>query len=961
MISPTTVYDPIGSCRGVTDAATGAPDPGEADFFSQYEWCLNPLQKFSALCFRAQEELSRHDKVTAAWQRKEIRTNLYILLCAACCTLDDYLAHRPHDLSPVTRHVPGVKQLARITERGLNTAVALRRLPSRRSVLRTRKTLVRSVDSICEILVTSNDSGGIWERLTAAMQQVSCSGLPVRLLNWRARVPEGFRCQDLSHHDAVALARRFLNRLSDDNGPVLVVGLRTAGAYFAPLVNAYLVAQGFPTHGWMTIRPKVGMTPRERECLRRGTAATARILVVDDHPNTGATFARVLALFDEMSVKSDRVVILAPAHPAQRDWAQAAGSVGRVVLPFRELYKHQTLGNEAEIIGILRDLYGSLGWSIVSLWASPQLERLNAALSAQIGNTFEVRLKRAYGVRLHRDGEAPTERVVLAKSVGWGWLGYHAVLAGLRLQDFVPRVIGLREGLLFCEWVGHVDRRFRKPEASRIVPKIAPYVAARVNRLRLDENPNVTPLGGRPAGWDTLFRLIRRPYGRVLGRLFGSSLRAQLTRYQTDRPTLVDGTLGPDEWVESGVGLVKVDFEHHNFGGAQQDVVDGANDLACAIRDLDISAQDEASLLADYVRATDDESVGERLPFCKILCGISDMRRSAYCVVRASSREEQERWNQLYNRARDFLNIQMAQHCASRFCQGVGPATWSTKLFFLDLDGILDAELLSPLFQHTTAAGIEAISLLKAGGFSIVLNTARSVEQVKQYCKIYSLPGGIAEYGSVFFDAVNDKEVPLVDRQAVHQLERGRVRLERTKDVFVDPGYRWSLRAYRYQGDVTIGLTKQELERLLGSDVDQLSFVARDADSHIVLRGVDKGAAVSFVRGYSPRHQYPVAAIGDAAADLAMFAEADIAYVPANFDPALRRQLRGSKYRHLRAARQSALLAAAHDLTGSVHKDRVYVQSGSCHLLDHALYMADHSACRRFLELLRMKSYSRLS
>lgn len=935
-----------------TMSSSSSSSTPDADYFSSYEWCLNPLQTFSALCARSHEVLGCYRTLDMPWQREEARRNLYLLLCAACCTIDDYLAHRPCDLSPVVRHLPRIGGTVRFIENAVNAAAALGRVAGDGSVRQVRRALADCVDCICGVLVAAtDDSAQAWIRLRAAMQLLSCGGLPAKLLGWRARIPEAFRCQDLSHYDAVAMGQRFLDESGADLRPVIVIGLRTAGAYLAPLINAFLVAHGFPTLGWMSIRPRVGMSRQERRQFLHTAAAAGRILVVDDYPNTGGTLAKALAILNGLGLSTERIVILAPSHPAQLDWARAVGNAKLMSLSFGELYKQKLLNSNAAITRILRDLCCSQGWTHVAVQNSPAVDRLNTALTAQLGSTFEVRLKRLYRVHLRRNGEPPVERLVLAKSVGWGWLGYHAVLASSRLQDFVPRLIGFRDGFLFSEWVGSVDVVAPMPERAQIIPVLGRYIAARVNRLRLEADPNVTTLGGRPAGWDTLLRIIRHPYGRVVGRLVGSQLQAQLACYHAPQPTLVDGAMGPSEWVISDASLVKVDFEHHNFGGAQQDVVDGCYDLASAIRDLDIDEAEEAALLADYTRQTGDGGASERLPLYKILCGVAEMRKAAYCVVRAASRDRQESWNCRYNRARDFLNIHMARHCARSARPQATPA-WSSQLFFLDLDGVFDAELLWPLFQHTTPAGLESLSLLRAGGYSVVLNTARSVEQVKNYCTIYSLPGGVAEYGSVFFDAVTGNEIPLVDAQAMQQIEQCRARLNRMKDVFVDPGYRWSLRAYRYRGDLTVGLSIEELQQLLAGDLDRLSFVARDADSHIVQMGVDKGTSASFVKAYLPQIQRPVVAMGDAAPDLCMFAETDIAYVPANFDPMHRNALRGRKYRILRASRQRALLAAASELTGCIPEKPAQSGLPARHLLDHILYTLDQPMHRRLLNLL---------
>jgi hypothetical protein len=90
-------------------------------------------------------------------------------------------------------------------------------------------------------------------------------------------------------------------------------------------------------------------------------------------------------------------------------------------------------------------------------------------------------MKRLYSVRLRRPDGRMEARHVLAKSVGWGWLGYHAFLAGQRLANFVPPLLGLREGVLYAEWIpesaaapGGSEQRMTRVDA------IASYVAARV-------------------------------------------------------------------------------------------------------------------------------------------------------------------------------------------------------------------------------------------------------------------------------------------------------------------------------------------------------------------------------------------------------------------------------------------------------------------------------------------------
>src|SRR5207249_709585 len=102
-------------------------------------------------------------------------------------------------------------------------------------------------------------------------------------------------------------------------------------------------------------------------------------------------------------------------------------------------------------------------------------------------------------------------------------------------------------------------------------------------------------------------------------------------------------------------------------------------------------------------------------------------------------------------------------------------------------------------FPHTTREGLQSLALLRSHGFSVVLNTGRSAEHIRNYCRDYSLPGGIGEYGSVFVDAVRGRETPLIDPAAAQQLARFRETLLQARGVYIDPGYEYSIRAYRYE------------------------------------------------------------------------------------------------------------------------------------------------------------------
>lgn len=890
-----------------------APAPastGEA-FFASYDWCLNPVLSVRDVVQRADEESRRYGSLEPAWQREESRINLYLLLCAASCTADDYLAYRPWRLEAISNAIPRLRPFAGAGESLLNAPHAWRTFRDRRRVQRWRQSLNRCVDRVCEFLVDGSEPGA---QLLADFRTLSSAPLPPDLLGWRMRIPEGFRCQDLSHHDVLAMARRFVRDGFTASGPVLVVGLRSAGGYFAPLVQACLKAEGVPVSGWMTFRPKLGASRDEKKRFGVLMAGAAQVLVVDDHPNTGGTITRTLALLRRLGVPADQVVILAPEHAAQRDWRKAAGPAAVVTLPESDFHKQELLNDPAAIASILRELCADRGCCEVRIEPSGDVDRVNARLWSHNADGFQVRLKRLFEVKLLFKDQPPVIKHVLAKGVGWGWLGYHAFVAGRKLAGYVPPVLGLRNGLLFMEWVGGVAPGRKPPTRWNIVSLLPFYVAERVRRLRLQEDPCLPSPGGRWTGRDTLVQSLRRVYGPWIGRLKAGAIRTELEKYASPVPVMLDGRMGPEEWISDGGGTYKVDFEQHNFGGAEQDLVDPAYDLACAIYELDLSEQEERSVLGTYVQQSGDPTVSERVLLYKLLSGFLAMKTATYRLARDGSPEMQQNWNRRYLSARDFLIRQMNRHSAKGLA-GLGPPAWSPHLFFLDLDGVLDWNFLG--FPHTTPSGVRALRLLRSHGYSVVLNTGRSIGHVRSYCESYGLPGGVAEYGSVFLDAVRGVETPLVDAEAKEQLVRCRELLEKIPGVFTDPNYEWSARAYRYRGQTTLGLDRGELEKLLfAGRLDKLRFICGSADSHIVQKDLDKGAALRAVKEYVPGVQDPVVAMGDSVHDLEMLEQAGIAYLPANRSQALRRLRGDSKYRVMRQPLQRGLLEAVQHLLG---------------------------------------------
>jgi hydroxymethylpyrimidine pyrophosphatase-like HAD family hydrolase len=890
----------------------------EREFYTHYEWCLNPILSVRELFQRLTEELNRYGNLRVDWQRDESIINQYLFVCATACTVDDYLAWRPWNLASVAARVPRFRRAVALVQAVLNISWSVRQRVGDAATARWRRQWYWCVDRVCELLVecdlqTLDASGEIrkWSELRTMVDRLTKVRLPHRLLEQRMRLPEGFRCQDLTHHDVITLAQRVADRQLTPDDHLVVLGPRTAGAYFAPLTKAYLVTRGWTRVSWMTIRPKIGISWREWRELRRAARQAARFLLVDDHPNTGATFRLMQGALNKLRVPRQRITILAPHHPAEGDRSLLKSAEVPVIgLEPEDFHKVRWLhagGADSQI----REYYADQG--AVRIRQSRAVEAVNASLEAHYADGFQVRLKRLFEVELNGQTSESVLRHLFVKSVGWGWLGYHAYLTGIRLADCVPPVVGLREGLLFTEWVGDVSSpQTGLPRTSR-VQTIASYVVNRAGRLRLAADPVFGSPGYRWNGWDEIVTILRGAYGGRVGRLKVPALRWHLRRYVCPAPMLVDGRMRPDEWIKTAAGVRKVDFEHHNFGGAEPDLVDPAWDLASAAFEFAFTEHEERELLQAYARDSGDQAIFQRIFLYQLAYGMRTMHIAEQAIARTDGRHSLEYWNTRYLRARNFLTSHMNRHLAGS-AHNTPPPAWAQRLFFLDLDGVLDCEKFG--FPHTTLSGLAALDLLRAHNFSVILNTGRSVEHVRDYCQAYGLPGGIAEYGSVFVDAVGKSEWPLIDPTAAGQIARCRDALSKMPSVSVDDGYRYSIRAYRWRGSQQTALETREVQDLLNRcGGDRLAPIPRLTDStYLVQTGVSKGLALGAVTSRLGSTLDATAAIGDSEQDLGALAMATFRYAPANCAKAIRELARQGQCHLMSQPLQRGLLAAVRDL-----------------------------------------------
>lgn len=887
----------------------------DAPFYREYDWALNIYPTVADSLQRLQAELhkcARSAKTTPDWQLRSILTNIFLHCSAICDTVDDFLLGPSYDFSKVAI-IPFADLAIAAFERSrsLPRALRTRRLANvhgwRREWQKAYNDFLRT-----NFIPGSAPSHELIERLI----NLSKAKLPRELLTEVAKVPAALRSQDMSYQDVIRLGEKLIGGLDDPQRPILVVGLRTAGSYFAPILSAFLSANGFNDADWLTIRPKKGIAPWERAKLHAYSQKSARSVIIDEPVNTGKTLLKTVDLLDKAGFRG-KTSILIPVHPSRRDWnhgweSQALSRYDVVTLDPEEWHR-TTIQSQESVSNLLSRWLGG-GGIRVTVSSDARTDALRQKLDEISEQKFHSRLKQIYRVDV-QDESTTTTRYVLAKSVGCGWYGYHAVLASERLHGFVPPVIGFADGVLFQEWVGAEPSR--SPKAGfDFAQRAADYISRRSQVLRLDTDPVKTMAAdNRHKAIEELSGIFSRAYGSNAAALLQrAKLRNRLASDACPCPTMIDGKLRPVEWVESPDALLKTDFEQHGLGKTEVNAVDPAYDLAEAILHWKLSLDQEKQLLAQYISNTGDQQVHQRL-FCqKLLAGSWQMMRSFDNLKDSRISFRADDFNRDYLDAWTFLIIQTLR-LTGNLCLKNPHASWHFPLVVMDIDGVIDKQIFG--FPSTTAAGIRAISLLHAHDYALTLNSARSVTEIEEYCQAYGMLGGVAEYGAYIWDAVSGRGQVLVSQESLEQLAVLSRELRKIPGIFLNDDYKYSIRAFTYSKGVTVAVPTLLIQNLAASlRLDRLTVHQTFLDTAVISKETDKGKGMIALHNLVGRPNENTIAIGDSEPDLPMFRVAARSYAPGHISCKQAARALGCKFGH--GTYQTGLLDIARRI---VHSD----------------------------------------
>jgi hydroxymethylpyrimidine pyrophosphatase-like HAD family hydrolase len=684
--------------------------------------------------------------------------------------------------------------------------------------------------------------------------------LPIALQRDQVRLPSCFHSFDLCPDDIGKLVERFVETVPRRQRRILVVGLRTSGSYLAPLIAAWLRHRDYDDVAVMTHRPGRRLLQHERRRLRTAREG-AVVVLTDDPPASGASIAQAAAELERAGTARPSIVLLLPIFGAGEPLPALLQAYQRVLLPWNEWSIHDKLQPE-HIKSALQQFQIEGDILAVHRLSVPPRPDPRGHLSGR------------YSVELGAAGEAGQNMEIHVQGAGLGYFAGYAATVAETFAEFLPKTFGLLNGMFYRAWLPTEQRLdVRKANLAAVAGRIVAYCLAHRDRLRIPDDVTLR-LGGRGPAWERAAEILTRPFGQpglILRPLMGLWTQQML---RSAVPAVIDGTADEARWFFDRDGqhaLVKVDFFEGAFSNRDYTCCDPVFDLA------DTAAVLEESPLPNLLRGEYERTANEH---------VGDEKWLLYRWMHLQ--RKLERSSSEVPEVRRALSRLLQEYIAGLYLDDLS-ASATGAVCAIDIDGVLETDQLG--FSAMPPAGARTLRALLRHGYRPILVSGRSLDEVRERCRVWRLPGGISEYGAGLYETVTDGRQHLVTPAQQTSLEQLRRLLARMSGVRLDPAYLDSVRAYRWDN-------AKRRRRGLPPELARAALVDAKASGEVraiegqdqtdfVPLGVDKGSGVkTLLRLWnSPTLQL---AVGDSLSDLPMLALAQIAYAPADCNPRLR-------------------------------------------------------------------------
>lgn len=878
----------------------------------------------------------------AGGQSRPAIIDAFLLACGLNQVLEDYMGDGGATLAMAARAVSrGARGRLNVIAWPLSAGARLFQRHRDGGHLREcQRGLTAVVDGLADDLARMRrDSGAVplTSRLTVSRCVEQLGHLSVDVQTRVIRLPACFRRFDLDPEDLARLVDRFSELHPDRMHPVLIVGLRTSGSYMAPLFAAYLRCLGYQRVDTITVRPRQRWLPGEVERVASAVGANATVILSDDPPNTGGSLVDVAGELESLGVVPGRIVVAVPL--AGDEFPRSLERYEHFTLEAHEWAIQDRLAETSVCVALTKVLTGKTikvgGGSAVRVMSVRNVTRLGLPpmIDNKSGSPSRRHVRSLFEVGLMDQAGQIHELLVYAKGTGLGYLGDHSAAIAEPLQQFFPTVYGVGDGLMFRAWLpdkwnltdGH------GPTPRDLTRRTAAYVLARRNALATDRDV-AERLGGTAPIWRQASKVLRGQFGMLWPLALTISEHAAKRLLRVEHPSVVDGSMAKSQWfAEPGAGtrgIRKVDFDErsssHKDLFIDQLCYDAVYDLAGAAIDHDQRALERCeasgfteSLKREYELASGSRVAEERWLLYQLIQTIphqwfmADLPmpdqagdRKGMVLNFIAGKRAMSRAAQRYFRARFFCDL---------------PVPTQGPLCAIDIDGVLESDPMG--FPAISPAGALALRALTAHGYRSVLVSGRSLDEVRERCRGYGLPGGVAEYGAVVYKRDGNRIINTSAADASSRLEALRQLLARDPWNHVDRSYRYVVRASRFDRHGRQRHLEPDLLRSLGPELARLRLRQVDGayQTDFIPEEVDKGAGMRRLQEeLGGNASAPLAlAVGDSVSDLPLFASAATARAPANADDAVRSASRWMpNLRILRGRAQVGLFQAAKSVLG---------------------------------------------
>ena len=845
----------------------------------------NLLNDFEALARLVWTEVARD-----SW------LNAYLLAVGLNQVLEDYLQREPYAIGKLSTYLTRLPEPGRrVVRAGLDrSAIGARWLrsapPARHRLKGLQAELAELVADLAEAALAAesvtSDPGGIRPRLRSLLR--SFPRLPIDLRRSVVRLPACFRSFDQRPEDLGRIVEAFAERWPDRTRQLAVVGIRTSGSYLGPLFGAHLRRRGYRNVHDFTLRLSQHWLEHQERSLRAVARAGGLALLTDDPPASGRSLASAGERLERLGFAQKSIVLLLQLPDPPEKLSPQLAKYPTLILPWDQWAIHQLLRPDA-VREALVELMGDTA-------TVGRVERLTWPERARARGHVLAR----YRVEVREIDGNLREQEVYVKGAGLGYFGEHSLAVTQALADFVPTVYGLRDGLLYREWLPE-EQRLTVVEGGAewaVAGRIARYVAHRNRVLAVDEDVS-SRLVDRNALWQYAGHIIGQAFGRAKPLMRPVLHRTAKRLMQVRRPSVIDGGTDLSNWFARPDGLAKVNFDERAFSSVDRFCYDPVFDLAVA------GAMPEARPLEVPLRQTYVELTGEPIDAERwVIYQLQYLGEKGW-----DPNADPYQLNQMMTRS-------LQDYFSAVYFQDVS-IPGSGELCAIDIDGVLETPWLG--FPGISPAGALTLRALARHGYRPVLVSGRSVDEIRDRCRAYRLVGGVAEYGAIVYDHRSQSTYALLDGPQRLHLDRIREALSGFEGIGLDAAYQGAIRAYQLEGSQRRGLPADMIHRVLrNSGVgDMVRAIPGFAQTDFMVADVDKGsglralAAQLGVAAGTDRHLAALA-VGDTESDLSMFRLAQRRYAPSTAD----RALQGAGVRFLPRPHQAGLALAAEKLLG---------------------------------------------